>query len=73
MLILHASEATLKGVAGLVRKGFDYVAVTYKEGEPADGEIETVVYRDGGATGEIVATLALTYDPSGNLSVITKT
>ncbi|GAF99549.1 unnamed protein product, partial [marine sediment metagenome] len=53
---------------GLVTDMFDYLDCGY-----AAGNLTSVVYKTGGAGGATVATLALTYDGSGNLDTVTKT
>ena len=54
--------------SGLVPENFDYISLTY-----TSGNLTGVVYRTGGSGGTVVATLALTYDPSDVLQTITKT
>ena len=68
-----ATESTLRAVAGFVISPFDYVALTYVTSGAAAGEIETAVYRSGGSSGTIAATLTLSYDSSGRLSSVTRT
>ena len=53
-------------------KTIDYVALTYVSGGNGDGEIETVTYKTGGASGETVGTLTLTYNASDEIATITK-
>ena len=60
-------------VAGsLVPETFDYLAITYVASGNGVGEIETVVYKTGGAGGATVATLTLAYDGSNRLSSTTR-
>lgn len=56
----------------LVPETFDYLSLTYVAAGNGAGEIETVVYRTGGAAGTIVATLTLGYDASNRLSSVTR-
>ncbi len=48
----------------------DYKLITYVG---ATTDISTVVFRLGGASGTIVATITLGYDGSGRLSTVTQT
>ena len=59
-------------VASLVPEEYDYIALTYVTSGNGTGEIETVTYRSGGASGTVVATLTLTYDASDNLETVTR-
>lgn len=57
---------------GLSIRGFaipehDYVSMTY-----TGTNVTGVVYRQGGASGTVVTTLALIYDGNGNVLTITK-
>jgi hypothetical protein len=54
-------------IPGLAIPEHDYVAMTY-----TGTNMTGVVYRQGGASGTVVTTLALTYDGSGNVLTITK-
>lgn len=54
-------------VNGLVPGIFDYVGITYTDGNPTQ-----VVYRRGGEAGAIVSTLNLEYDEDGNVETISK-
>ena len=51
----------------LVPKEYDYISVSYTA-----NNITGVVYRQGGASGTIVATLTLTYT-GNNISTVTRT
>lgn len=53
--------------------GYDYIALTYVATGNGAGEIETVVYKDGGASGATVATLTLAYNADNEISNVTKT
>ena len=46
---------------------YDYIANTY-----TGNNVTTTVYRRGGASGTIVATLTMTYDGSNNLLTVTR-
>ncbi len=70
-----ATEATLlafsnKTAGALVSEDFDYQTITYIG---ATTDIDTVVYKTGGAGGTTVATLTMGYDGSNRLSTVTKT
>lgn len=58
--------------AGLIPEVYDYIALTYVAAGNGAGEIETVTYKNGGASGTTVATLTLGYDGSDRLSSVTK-
>ena len=51
----------------------DYIALTYVASGDGVGEIETVVYKEGGSGGTTVGTLTLAYNASNELSSVTKT
>lgn len=61
-----ASEQTLLSIAGLVTDSYDTVQIT-AYADSTDNYPTTVVYRTGGASGTIVATLTLSYDGSNRL------
>jgi hypothetical protein len=52
---------------GLEIPTHDYIANTY-----AGSNLTQTVFRRGGASGKIVATLTLTYDGSNNLLTVTR-
>jgi hypothetical protein len=52
---------------GLEIPTHDYIANTY-----TGSDLTQTVFRRGGASGKIVATLTLTYDSSSNLLTVTK-
>jgi hypothetical protein len=54
-------------IPGLAIPEHDYVSMTY-----TGSNLTGVVYRQGGASGTVVTTLALTYDGNGNILTITK-
>lgn len=55
-------------IPGLAIPEHNHVSLTY-----TNSQITGVVYRSGGQSGAVVASLSLTYDGSGNLLTITKT
>ena len=58
--------------SGVAPVPHDYIAITYVSGGNGDGEIETVTYKVGGASGTTVATLTLAYDGNDKLSSVTR-
>jgi hypothetical protein len=54
-------------VSGLCIPEHDYISMTY-----TGGNLTGVVYKNGGSSGQTVATLTLTYDGSANLLTVTK-
>lgn len=70
-----ATEATLaafsaKSAGALVPEAFDYQEISYVG---ASTDIDTVLFKSGGAAGTLVATLTMAYDGSNRLSSVTKT
>jgi len=63
---------TVEEGTGLVPLAYDYVANTYVAAGNGAGEVETVVYKTGGAGGTTVATLTLTYDANDKLLTVTR-
>lgn len=61
------SEA-VTALAGLSIPKADYLSLSY-----TGSNLTGVVYKIGGSGGTTVATLALTYDGSGNLTSVTRT
>jgi hypothetical protein len=55
-------------IGGLNIPAYDYSVNSY-----TSGNLTQVVYKSGGASGTIVATLTLAYDGSGNLTSVTRT
>jgi hypothetical protein len=53
--------------------GLNVPAYDYTENSYTSGNLTQVVYKSGGASGTIVATLTLAYDGSGNLTSVTRT
>ncbi len=64
-----ALNETLEAIAGLVTNPFDTVQIT-TYADATDNYPTTIVYRSGGASGVIVATLTLTYDGSNRLTQV---
>lgn len=58
---------------GLGIPKYDYIALTYVAAGNGTGEIETVTYKFGGASGLTVAVLSLAYDASNRLASVTRT
>lgn len=52
----------------LVPAQFDYVALS-----PTGTNPTTIVYKTGGASGTVVATLTLTYDANNNVQTVART
>lgn len=73
-----ATEATLlsfsnKTNAGLVGNAHDYIEQTYVTAGNGIGQLETVVFKTGGALGTTVATLSFAYDGQDRLVSVTRT
>ena len=64
-------EITISG--NMIDEDYDYIELTYVVAGDGAGEIETAIYKTGGAGGTTVATLTLAYDASDRLSTVTKT
>ena len=62
----------VQDIAGLYIPSHDYVALTYVSSGNGAGEIQTITYKDGGASGNTVAVLTLAYDSSNKLTCVTK-
>jgi hypothetical protein len=62
-----ATEPYGYSIPGLAIPEHDFMAMTY-----IGSNMTGVVYRQGGANGTVVTTLALTYDGNGNVLTITK-
>lgn len=57
---------------GLSIPKYDYIFLTYVTAGNGVGEIETVTYKTGGASGITVGELTLGYDASNRLSTVTR-
>ena len=58
---------------GLSIPKYDYISLTYVASGDGVGEIHTVTYKTGGASGITVGALTLGYDASNRLSTVTRT
>lgn len=68
-LDVAVSEAVdLVALGSLTPERYDFIQLTYTV-----DNLTGVVFRDGGALGTVVSTLALTYDGSNKLLTVTKT
>ena len=65
--VVGRSVSPVPIVTGLEIPAHDYISLTY-----SGTNLTGVVYKRGGSGGTTVATLALTYDGSGNLTSVTK-
>jgi hypothetical protein len=65
MISIGGGDAVAR--AGLEIPTHDYIANTY-----SGSNLTTVVFRRGGASGTVVATLTMTYDGSNNLLTVTR-
>ncbi len=57
---------------GLSVPPHDYVAITYVASGNGAGEIETITYYVGGASGAVCAVVTLSYDSNHKLIAVTK-
>ena len=62
----------VQDIAGLYIPQHDYVTMTYVAAGNGVGEIETITYKEGGASGATVAVLTLGYNASNKLVSVTK-
>ena len=62
----------VQDIAGLYIPQHDYVTLTYVASGNGVGEIETITYKQGGASGATVAVLTLGYNVSNKLVSVTK-
>jgi hypothetical protein len=65
MISIGGGDAVAR--AGLEIPTHDYIANTY-----SGTNLTVAVFRRGGASGKIVATLTMTYDGSGNVLTVTR-
>jgi hypothetical protein len=68
-----ANPVPTQELTGLVPEEFDYLILTYVAAGNGAGEIETAIYKTGGAGGSTVATLTLVYDANDKISTVTRT
>lgn len=66
VVINPATEETLQSIAGLEIPAHDYISLSY-----TGSDLTGVIYKTGGSSGTVVATLTLAYT-GGNLTSITK-
>ena len=59
-------------IGSLIPNNYDYIALTYVASGNGVGEVETVTYKTGGASGSTVATLTLSYNASNDLSGVVR-
>jgi len=62
----------VQDIAGLYIPQHDYVSLTYVAAGNGVGEIETITYKQGGASGATVAVTTLTYDANNKVVTLTK-
>jgi len=62
----------VQDIAGLYIPQHDYASLTYVAAGNGVGEIETITYKQGGASGTTVAVMTLGYDSINKLETITK-
>ena len=62
----------VQDIAGLYIPQHDYVVMTYVAAGNGVGEIQTITYKQGGASGTTVAVMTLGYDSNNKLETITK-
>ncbi|QBP05804.1 hypothetical protein [Synechococcus phage S-B28] len=62
----------VQDIAGLYIPQHDYVSLTYVASGNGVGEIETITYKQGGASGATVAVMTLVYDANNKLVTVTK-
>lgn len=57
----------VQNIAGLFIPPHDYISLTYVTSGNGVGEIETVTFKENGASGQTVAILTLGYDATNKL------
>tara|TARA_B100000902_G_scaffold394828_1_gene452006 strand:+ start:240 stop:443 length:204 start_codon:yes stop_codon:yes gene_type:complete len=62
----------VENTAGLFVPEHDYVSMTYVASGNGAGEVETITYKRGGASGTVVAVLTLAYNSDNKMTSITK-
>jgi len=62
----------VQDIAGLYIPQHDYVTMTYVASGNGVGEIETITYKQGGASGTTVAVMTLGYNADNKLVTVTK-
>ena len=61
----------VQDTSGLYIPEHDYLSFTYVTSGNGTGEISTITYKSGGASGTTVATVTMTYDSNNKLSTFT--
>ena len=56
---------------GLVSGAYDYIALTYVAAGDGVGEIETAIYKTGGAGGTTISTITITYNSLDEIATVT--
>ena len=56
---------------GLVSGAYDYIALTYVAAGDGAGEIETAIYKTGGAGGTTISTITITYNSLDEIATVT--
>ena len=70
---LDAGTYSVEQVAeGFHLPEYDYLTIAYVASGNGAGEIETITYKEGGASGATVAVLTLGYNASNKLVSVTK-
>ena len=62
----------VQDIAGLYIPQHDYVVITYVAAGNGVGEIDTITYKQGGASGTTVAVMTLGYNADNKLATVTK-
>lgn len=62
----------VQDIAGLYIPPHDFISLTYVSSGNGQGEIHEVIYRKGGETGHVVATIELTYSNTNKVVSIKK-
>tara|TARA_R100001443_G_scaffold33297_1_gene47221 strand:+ start:48 stop:251 length:204 start_codon:yes stop_codon:yes gene_type:complete len=62
----------VENTEGLHVPSHDYVSMTYVSSGNGAGEVETITYKVGGASGAVVAVLTLAYNSDNKMTSITK-
>jgi len=59
--------------SGLISSGYDYIVLTYVVSGNGAGQIQTVIFKTGGAGGTTVSTQTFTYTANNVVETVTKT
>ena len=71
--VSQTNPVPVEQLNSLVSEYYDHIDLTYVAAGDGAGEIETVIYKDGGSAGTVVATLTLGYNGDNKLNAVTKT